>query len=174
MYIVKKLRPFIGLLILPWLFACTDSNESDQAVEPAQIQAEELTVYKSPTCGCCQAWIDHVENTGLATHTIHPSEMDMVKDSLQIPRDTRSCHTAVSKQGYVFEGHIPARYIQRFLSNPIEGAIGLAVPAMPIGSPGMEMGDKFTPYEILLLKKDGGAEVFAVIENAAQQYGDEG
>jgi len=97
----------------------------------------------------------------------------MVKDSLQIPRETRSCHTAVSKQGYVFEGHVPARYIQRFLSNPVKGAIGLAVPALPVGSPGMELGDKFTPYEILLLKQDGGTEVFAVIENAAQQLGDE-
>ncbi|MGB1058644.1 MAG: DUF411 domain-containing protein, partial [Ketobacter sp.] len=77
---------------------------------------------------------------------------------------------AVSKQGFVFEGHIPARYIQQFLANPPEGAFGLAVPAMPVGSPGMEVNERFMPYQVLLLKKDGSTEVFAAVENAAQQY----
>jgi hypothetical protein len=75
----------------------------------------------------------------------------------------------VSSQGYAFEGHIPARYIHQFLANPPADGIGLTVPAMPVGSPGMEVGDKFMPYRVLLMKKDGSTEVFASVESAAQQ-----
>jgi hypothetical protein len=70
----------------------------------------------------------------------------------------------------VFEGHIPARYIQQFLDNPPADAIGLSVPGMPVGSPGMEVGDKFIPYQVLLLKHDGSTEVFARVEQQTHQY----
>ena len=76
----------------------------------------------------------------------------------------------MSAEGYVFEGHIPARYIRDFLANPPADARGLAVPAMPVGSPGMEVEDRFMPYEVLLLKADGGVEVFARVQTPAQQY----
>ena len=81
----------------------------------------------------------------------------------------RSCHTAVSTDGFVFEGHIPAKYVHQFLSDTPEGAIGLAVPAMPVGSPGMEVDDKFMPYQVLLIKKDGGSEVYADISTREEQ-----
>jgi len=81
----------------------------------------------------------------------------------------QSCHTAVSSHGYVFEGHVPARHIKAFLANPPADAIGLAVPGMPLGSPGMEVGSRFDPYEVLLLKKDGSSEVFARVDSPAQQ-----
>ena len=90
--------------------------------------------------------------------------------ALSITTDNlRSCHTAVSSQGYAFEGHIPARDSHQFLANPPADGIGLTVPAMPVGSPGMEVGDKFMPYRVLLMKKDGSTEVFASVESAAQQ-----
>jgi hypothetical protein len=69
----------------------------------------------------------------------------------------------------VFEGHVPARFITQFLKNPPEGAIGLSVPSMPVGSPGMEMGNKFMPYRVLLLGKNASAEVFATVDSADEQ-----
>ena len=80
-----------------------------------------------------------------------------------------SCHTAVSEQGYAFEGHIPAKYIRQFLAESHPDAIGLSVPAMPLGSPGMEVEDRFMPYDILLLNKDGSASVYAHISDASMQ-----
>ena len=73
----------------------------------------------------------------------------------------QSCHTGVSADGYFFEGHIPAKFVTAFLANPPENAAGLAVPGMPAGSPGMEMGDRFNPYSVILVKKDGTTEVYA-------------
>ncbi|MGB2130858.1 MAG: DUF411 domain-containing protein, partial [Marinobacterium sp.] len=82
----------------------------------------------------------------------------------------QSCHTAVSESGYVFEGHVPARLVKQFLANPPEGALGLTAPGMPMGSPGMEMGSRFDPYQVLLMKQDGGYEVYANIERQSEQY----
>src|SRR5690606_31887619 len=97
--------------------------------------SEHLTVYKSPTCGCCGEWVEHVEAAGFQSSTEHPEDLSGLKDKLGVPQNLRSCHTAVSKQGYVFEGHIPARYIQAFLANPPKDSLGLTVPGMPVGSP---------------------------------------
>ena len=82
----------------------------------------------------------------------------------------QSCHTAVTPRGFVFEGHIPARFVNQFLAEPPSEAIGLAVPGMPVGSPGMEVGDKFMPYQVLLLKHDGDHEIYADIRRPEQQY----
>ena len=87
-----------------------------------------------------------------------------------MPARYGSCHTGVSKDGFVFEGHVPARYIIQFLNNPPADARGLTVPAMPLGSPGMEYNDQFAPYEVLLLKKDGSVEVYAAVESYEQQF----
>lgn len=173
MHIIKRISPVLGLTLLPWLTACADSNEAGSVSNAEQAKpVEQLTVYKSSTCGCCKKWIDHVESSGLDTQTKHPGNLDGLKDRFEIPRNTRSCHTAVSKQGFVFEGHVPARYIQQFLDNPPEGALGLVVPAMPLGSPGMEVDNRFMPYHVLLLERGGSTEVFATIDNVAQQYGE--
>ena len=136
---------------------------------PLTSNAEELQVYKSPTCGCCVKWISHLEEFGFTTQTHHPGDLDGLKKELGVTSQSASCHTAVSDQGYVFEGHVPAKYVQQFLDNPAENAIGLAVPAMPLGSPGMEMGDRFTPYNVLLLLRDGGSEVYRHIASASEQ-----
>ena len=80
-----------------------------------------------------------------------------------IKPEYRSCHTSVSTNGFIFEGHIPAKYITKFLSEDHPNAIGLSVPGMPLGSPGMEFDDRFTPYNILILYKDGSSEVYAEI-----------
>ena len=81
----------------------------------------------------------------------------------------RSCHTAVTSDGYVFEGHVPAKYIAQFLANPPSEAIGLAVPGMPMGSPGMEYQNKFSPYQVMQINKDGSTAVYAEGDSANAQ-----
>ncbi|WP_293264349.1 DUF411 domain-containing protein [Neptunomonas sp.] len=159
------------------LTACSDSSESrNQAVfnEESKLQSVDSSkvfrVYKSPTCGCCTSWIEHMEKQGGKVDPVHPENLGDIKSQLGILPMYRSCHTAVSVEGYVFEGHVPSRYINQFLSNAPADAIGLAVPGMPAGSPGMEMGDRFTPYSILLLKKDGTSSIYAQINTLAEQY----
>jgi len=129
-----------------------------------------LTVYKSPTCGCCEDWIIHMEGEGFEAAIEHPSRMATVKAQLGIAPEYASCHTGVSKEGYIFEGHVPAKLVRQFLNSPPENALGLAVPRMPVGSPGMEMGERFDPYDVLLLKTDGSSEIYARIETPEQQY----
>lgn len=132
--------------------------------------ATPMDIYKSPTCGCCVEWVDHVEQHGFSFKTHHPTDLNQVKSKLGIAPQYRSCHTAVTAQGYVFEGHVPARYMQQFMASPPTDAIGLAVPNMPVGSPGMEMNNRFQPYQVLLLKSDGSSELYADITTPSQQY----
>lgn len=128
-----------------------------------------MDVYKSPTCQCCEKWIDHVNAQGFGTAVLHPADLDAAKDRLGVLPAYRSCHTAVTKDGYVFEGHVPAKFIRQFLAEKPAGAIGLSVPGMPAGSPGMEVGDRFMPYEVLMLKTDGSASRYAFVGSPADQ-----
>ena len=89
--------------------------------------------------------------------------LQKVKDQFSIKPKYQSCHTAVSKDGYIFEGHIPSKFIKQFLANPEADAIGLTVPGMPLGSPGMEVEGRFTPYDVLVLYKDGSSKVYAEV-----------
>lgn len=131
-----------------------------------------LSVYKTQQCGCCGKWITHMENSGfhIDAHNLNAIELSALKDKHTIHNHYQSCHTGVYQDKYVFEGHVPAKFITQFLLEKPEGAIGLAVPAMPVGTPGMEVGDKFSPYEIILLKNDGSHEVYARIDNYEQQF----
>tara|TARA_R110002110_G_scaffold205066_1_gene416695 strand:- start:89716 stop:90201 length:486 start_codon:yes stop_codon:yes gene_type:complete len=122
-----------------------------------------MEVFKQPTCGCCGEWVDHVRSAGFEMDVKDRADLNSIKSSFGIAPQYQSCHTAVT-QDYVFEGHVPASQIQRFLSEKPADAIGLAVPGMPIGSPGMEMGDRFEAYDVLLLKNDGTHEVYARVE----------
>ncbi|MFW1678611.1 DUF411 domain-containing protein [Pontibacter sp. JAM-7] len=130
----------------------------------------ELKVYKSPTCGCCTKWIEHLEQQGLQATGLHPTSMPAVKQHFGIAPAYRSCHTGVSTEGYVFEGHVPAKFIRQFLASPPEGAIGLSVPGMPVGSPGMEVDQRFDAYQVLLLMQDGKVEIYQAVNSSAEQY----
>ncbi|MGQ9424524.1 DUF411 domain-containing protein [Gilvimarinus sp. F26214L] len=129
-----------------------------------------LEVYKSETCGCCEDWMEHMDRAGYGLTAHHPVDLNSKKQSLGIAPRYQSCHTAVTDDGYVFEGHVPAKVVERFLAEKPADAIGLAVPGMPLGSPGMEVEDRFTPYDVVLLKKDGSSEVYARFQTAAEQY----
>lgn len=129
-----------------------------------------LNVYKEETCGCCVGWIAHMDERGFESTVFHPTDLNKVKEELGVLRKWQSCHTAVSKEGYLFEGHIPAKYISQFLAAPPADALGLAVPGMPMGSPGMEIGDRFDSYDVILMKKDGTSEVYATVKTQKEQY----
>lgn len=120
-----------------------------------------LTVYKSPTCGCCGAWIDHMRGAGFNDiEVVDLDDLAAVRASRGIRDAYASCHTGVIGD-YALEGHVPAADIRRLLSErPV--AIGLAVPEMPGGSPGMELpGGGGQPFDTLLLMRDGSAKLFA-------------
>jgi len=165
---------YAGLFaLLLVISACSDKQQEagdGRGLAQQSTVGPTLSVYKSPTCRCCGKWIDHVEASGFNTSVYHPANMDKIKADKGIASSYQSCHTAISEEGYVFEGHIPAKYVQQFLDNPPNNTIGLAVPAMPVGSPGMEMGERFSPYQVLLLKKDGSSEIFAKVERLEDQY----
>ena len=120
------------------------------AVSPTD--AQEITVYKTPSCRCCTKWVEHLEQNGFDATVVSLDDLSRVKSRLGVPHRLRSCHTAETG-GYVIEGHVPAADIARLLEER-PGASGLAVPGMPVGSPGMEHGDRKDPYDVILFEGD--------------------
>jgi hypothetical protein len=120
--------------------------------------AETITAYKSPTCGCCSAWIEHLKQNGFAVTSHDTANMNQVKQSLGVSPKHASCHTA-EIAGYVIEGHVPAAEIKRLLDEK-PAMTGLTVPGMPMGSPGME-GSRKDPYQVLLFDRQGNSQVYA-------------
>ena len=119
-----------------------------------------MTIYMSPTCGCCAKWVDHVKAAGFKTVVHEDEDMETVKDSLGVPKDLRSCHTAQVDK-YLIEGHVPAEDIRSLLAKKPEAA-GLAAPGMPASSPGMAVpGQPHEAYEVVLFRRDGSAEAYA-------------
>ncbi len=180
------------------LAACSQSNTSGSdsqpvqaepaAVQNVQVKNDKLTptsapvnisssllknvsatVYKDANCGCCKEWVGYAKDNGLSATTHDVADLSVFKDRYGVPQQMRSCHTTVTTDGYVFEGHVPAKHMAQFLENPPVGAIGLAVPSMPVGSPGMEYKGKFMPYKVMQLNNDGTTEVYAAIESPKQQ-----
>lgn len=119
-----------------------------------------VEVWKDPNCGCCKDWIAHLERAGFAV-TAHDSGNAAARQRLGMPSRFGSCHTA-TVGGYVIEGHVPAEDIRRLLAQRPD-ALGLAVPGMPVGSPGMDgpiYGGRRDPYDVLRVGRDGSADVF--------------
>ena len=126
----------------------------------ADLAPQRMTVYKSPTCGCCGDWIKHVKAAGFDVVAINVDVVEPYKKKHGVPLDLASCHTGVIG-GYAFEGHVPADLIKRFLKSPPKGARGLAVPGMPLGSPGMEAGGRKDAYDVIVFEKTGKRSVYA-------------
>ncbi len=141
------------------LFACLAAVAGVAATSvPVAAYAANLTVYKSPWCGCCGNWVKHLEANGHSVVTKNTETLDALKKMAGVPEPLQSCHTAMV-DGYVIEGHVPAKDIERLLAERPK-AKGLAVPGMPVGSPGMEGGapDK---YNVMLFQPDGSASVYS-------------
>ena len=129
-----------------------------------------MVVYKSPNCGCCGSWVKHIEAAGFSTKIEHPKDLNMIKDQLSVAPIYQACHTATLK-GYVFEGHIPANVIEYFIAKN-SAAAGLAVPNMPMGSPGMDINANFRPYQVVQLNKDGSSTPYAKVSANKTIYWD--
>ncbi len=125
---------------------------------PSPAFAAEITVYKSPWCGCCKKWIAHIRANGHSVQVKNMENLDMIKKMAGVPDRLQSCHTAMVN-GYAVEGHVPAKDIARLLAERPK-AKGLAVPGMPAGSPGMEQGAP-ERYDVLLFQRDGSTRVYS-------------
>lgn len=153
-------RRFAGLLL---------AAPAALALPPLGVRAQGgplLEVYKSPTCGCCADWIKHMQASGFTNVKAH--DVGNAKKRAEVGMSLRfgSCHTALI-DGYVIEGHVPAREVKRLLKERPK-ALGLAVPGMPLGSPGMEVDDgRVDRYEVLLVQKDETSTVYATYERKA-------
>jgi hypothetical protein len=119
-----------------------------------------IDVYKTPTCGCCSKWVDHMRQEGFEVRTTDMRDLTDFKASHGVPRQLESCHTALVA-GYMLEGHVPGADVHRLLKER-PAIAGLAVPGMPIGSPGMEIpGSNAQPYDVIAFRNDGSTHVFA-------------
>ena len=152
-------KKYLSLLIFTLALSAESSQLNAQMTNPLM----ELIVHKTPTCGCCKMWVNHMENNGFAINTQDHQSLLKIKNNLKIEPQFRSCHTAVSSEGYFFEGHIPGKYVSKFLKENNPKAIGLSVPGMPLGSPGMEVEGRFTPYDVLIHFRDGTTKVYAEV-----------
>jgi hypothetical protein len=119
-----------------------------------------ITVYKDPSCGCCKSWVEHLRANGFAPDVHDRSDMAALKDSLGVPTALRSCHTAVAG-AYVIEGHVPAADVKQLLMAKPAKKVGVAVPGMPAGSPGMEMGGRADRYDVIAFAPGGATHIFA-------------
>ena len=142
----RPLLPILGTILLA---ACTGAA-----------QAASFTMYRDPSCGCCEAWAAPMRQGERhdVTTVDHP-DMASVKTQNGVPDDLRSCHTMIA-DGYVIEGHVPAADVERLLAERPDWVEGLAVAGMPLGSPGMEAGGKVQPYQVIAFG-NGRREVFA-------------
>jgi len=128
------------------------------AAPPAQ-QSAQMTVYKTPTCGCCAQWVEHMKKAGFKVQVQDMDDLTEIKQASGVPIPIRTCHTAVVG-GYVIEGHVPADLVKKVLAEKPK-ATGIAVPGMPIGSPGMESGNEKQSYDVVLFDKTGKTTVYA-------------
>ena len=140
------------------------SRAAALAVLPSIAEAigaeQPITVYKTPTCGCCKLWVDHLRKNGFDPTSHDLPDLTATKERLRVPNALRSCHTAVIDR-YVFEGHVPADLIRKFIAEKSTTFIGLAVSGMPAGSPGMEASGRKEPYEVHAFTEEGKATVYA-------------
>ena len=125
----------------------------------AESHSPGVTVYKDPGCECCTKWVAYLRDNGFAPVVKDRSDMSALKDSLGVPSELRSCHTAVLGK-FVIEGHVPVAEMKRLLAAPPRGMIGLAVPGMPSGSPGMEMPGRADAYSVIAFAANGTTVVF--------------
>ena len=118
-----------------------------------------MTIYRSPTCGCCGKWEDHARSNHFVINDIISDDMQAIKKKYGIPEKLASCHTAIV-DGYVIEGHVPVADIEKLLKIKPK-VVGIAAPGMPMGSPGMEMGGKQDDYDVVSFDGSGNYQIFS-------------
>lgn len=161
---MAEFKKFLALGFALFLVACSDAeNTAGVASMPATQQSDNFVeVWKTPTCGCCADWVKHLEENGFTVKVNNVNNTDSFRAALGMPQNYGSCHSA-RVGGYAVEGHVPAADIKKLLTEKPEGVVGLSVPAMPMGSPGMEHPDypsKRAEYDVLLVSKQGDVSSF--------------
>ncbi|PSN15252.1 metal-binding protein [filamentous cyanobacterium CCT1] len=153
-------RLVVGLLVvaiaLLTAFTAPAPAAASDSVHPS---LPELMVYRSPTCRCCGHWVDHMKAAGFEVQDVVTEVMAAIKAQYGVPEALASCHTALVDD-YVIEGHVPATDVQRLLSEEPD-VLGIAAPGMPVGSPGMEMGDRVDSYTVVSFTQAGDTAPFA-------------
>lgn len=129
---------------------------------PSQQKAAQVTVYKDRSCSCCKNWVEHLRTNGFQVDVKEVDGTAPYQKQYSVPANLVSCHTAVV-DGYTIEGHVPAREIKKLLTERPK-VTGLAVPGMPIGSPGMEVGTRVQAYSVMAFDKAGKSTVYARYE----------
>jgi len=125
--------------------------------------AQSVVVFKTPTCGCCGKWVDHLREAGFEVEVRDMDNLAGIKAQYGVPQPVRTCHTALV-DGYVVEGHVPAAFVTRLLEERPDVA-GIAVPGMPVGSPGMEVaGTPGAAYDVIAFNGSGDTSVFGHVE----------
>ena len=147
---MKTLKLFGTFLIATF----SPSLWAEESIAPV-----EMTVYRSPSCGCCGKWLEYIKQNRFNVKSVISDDMQAIKEKYGLPDKLASCHTAVV-DGYIIEGHVPAEDIQKLLQLKPKIA-GISAPGMPLGSPGMEMGGQKDAYRVMSFDKDGNIEVFA-------------
>jgi hypothetical protein len=148
-----KRRDFVGTVAAASAIAALVPRELSAAAPTP------MTVYKTPTCGCCKEWVTHVQKNGFAPKVIDMDDLSKIKRDAGVPSSLESCHTALVG-AYVIEGHVPAELVQKLLTEKPK-ILGLAVAGMVVGSPGMEQGNRKQPYEVTAFTRDGKTSVYA-------------
>lgn len=121
--------------------------------------AKTATVYKQVGCGCCSIWAEQLRKLGFKVSAMEVPDLPRIKQTYGVPAAAHTCHTALI-DGYVFEGHVPLDLVQKVLEERPKIA-GLAVPGMPLGSPGMEMGSRKDPYDVIAFDREGKTSIYA-------------
>ena len=137
----------------------TGALVSQQPAAQGQAAATRVVVYKSPTCGCCVKWVDYMRAAGFQVVVRDTADMTPIKRASGVPASAESCHTA-QVGGYVVEGHVPVEDIRKMLRER-PAIAGIAAPGMPVGSPGMEVGDRRDRYDVVSFTRDGRTAVYA-------------
>lgn len=140
------------------------NSYAEQSLRPAAVVTEQIKieVYRSPTCSCCGKWVEHLKENNFQVKDSVIDDVQAIKDKYGVSKEMASCHTAVVN-GYVIEGHVPANDIRKLLKLKPH-VVGIAVPAMPSGTPGMEMGGKKDTYNVMSFDKDKKYQIFTHYE----------
>ena len=159
------LRPFRGALSernLPMIMTLNRrtflATAAIFAATPTLAASQKVVFHRNPGCGCCEAWSKLMAEAGMPVEMRDSNDLDALQQEMNVPADLRGCHAGVMG-GYAVSGHVPPADIKRLLAEKPD-AVGLAVPGMPAGSPGMEGGGQ-DPYDVILFRADGTREVFA-------------
>lgn len=152
--------PMVAVLLLALAACAVEPAAETTTTAPNDGTVPLITVYSTPTCGCCGGWIDYMTRNGYSVQVESVNDLTPIKQRYNIPPQLQSCHTAVV-DGYIIEGHVPADAIIRLLAERPDVA-GITVPGMPIGAPGMEVeGTPPEAFDVLTFDSDGNTQVFA-------------